>query len=122
MTARDVRIQRCDDVIVAHLEGEIDLANTPMILTQILQAVAGDAIGLVVDLSGVRYMDSVGVHMLFRLIRTLLGSGQGLAIVMEGTSPLRKLLKITNLDEAAALRASIDECIEALRNHPTMLH
>jgi anti-sigma B factor antagonist len=116
MTARDVEIERCGDVVIARYEGEIDLANAPMISTQILGAVPNDAIGLVIDLSAVRYIDSVGIRMLFSLVRSLQSVRQGLAIALEQGSPIRKLLKITALDEAVMLRSSLDECAAALED------
>ena len=119
MTARDVTVERRDGVVVACLEGDVDLANTPMISTQILEAVPNDALGLVLDLGHVRYIDSVGIRMLFGLVRSLQASRQGLAIAVDVASPVRKLLKITNFDEAVTLRATVDECIQALREGPT---
>ena len=64
-------------------------------------------LGLVVDLSGVRYIDSVGIRMLFTFVRSLHASRQGMAIVVPPDSPVRKLLKITHLDEAAVFRDTV---------------
>ena len=119
MTPRSVEITRRGDVIVARLEGDIDLANTPTVAAAVLEGVPNDALGLVVDLSDVRYIDSVGVRMLFTFIRSLHASRQGIAIAVPQGSPVRKLLKITHLDEAAVLRANADEAIAALRESGT---
>jgi anti-sigma B factor antagonist len=116
VTARDVRIDVRGDVVVARFEGEIDLANAPMISTQILGAVPNDAIGLVLDLSAVHYIDSVGIRMLFSLVRSLQTSRQALAITLDQGSQIRKLLKMTALDEAVLLRSSVDDCAAALQD------
>ena len=108
-----------DDVIVALLSGEIDLANTPVVATRVLEAVPNDAVGLVVDLSAVRYIDSVGIRMLFTFIRSLHAARQGIAISVPDESPVRRLLKITHLDEATVFRPSVDEAIVALRESGT---
>lgn len=115
MNARGVEVTRHADVVVARLEGDIDLANTPSVSATVLAEVPNDALGLVVDLSAVRYIDSVGIRMLFTFIRSLHASRQGMAIAVPHGSPVRKLLKITHLDEAAALGESVDEATAALR-------
>jgi anti-sigma B factor antagonist len=113
--SRGIQINRQNDVVVARLEGEVDLANTPTLSATILEAIPNDAAGLVVDLSEVRYIDSVGIRMLFTFVRSLHAARQGMAIAIPPDSPVRKLLKITHLDEAAAFRDTVDEATVALR-------
>jgi anti-anti-sigma factor len=119
MSARGLEVSRQGDVVIARLDGEIDLANTPTVSAAVLEAVPNDAVGLVIDLSGVRYIDSVGIRMLFTFVRSLHASRQGMAIAVPPDSPVRNLLKITHLDEATAFRASIDDAIVALRESGT---
>jgi anti-anti-sigma factor len=116
MTPPPVEVTRREDIVVARLEGDIDLANTPTVSAAVLEGVPNDALGLVVDLSDVRYIDSVGVRMLFTFVRSLQASRQAMAIAVPEGSPVRKLLKITHLDEATVFRASVDEATDALRD------
>jgi len=113
--SRGVDITLRDDVVIAHLDTEIDLANTPAVSAAILEAVPNDAVGLVVDLSDVRYIDSVGIRMLFTFVRSLHAARQGMAIAIPPDSPVRKLLKVTHLDEATEFRPTVDEAVVALR-------
>ncbi|HEX6381442.1 MAG TPA: STAS domain-containing protein, partial [Acidimicrobiia bacterium] len=69
--SRGIEITRQDDVVVVRLEGEVDLANTPTLSAAILEAIPNDVAGLVVDLCDVRYIDSVGIRMLFSFVRSL---------------------------------------------------
>jgi stage II sporulation protein AA (anti-sigma F factor antagonist) len=119
MSARGVEITRQGDVVVARMEGDIDLANTPTVSATVLESVPNDAVGLVVDLGDVRYIDSVGIRMLFTFVRSLHAARQGMAIVVPAGSPVRKLLKVTHLDEATVFRASVDEATAALREGGT---
>ena len=119
MTGRAVEVSRHGDVVVARLEGDIDLANTPTVSATVLGGVPNDALGLVVDLSAVRYIDSVGVRMLFAFVRALHASRQGMAIALPHGAPVRKLLKITHLDEATVFRECVGEAIDALREGGT---
>lgn len=113
--SRGIDITHRDGVVVVRLDGEIDLANTPTLSAGILEAIPNDASGLVIDLSAVRYIDSVGIRMLFTFVRSLRDSRQGMAIAVPPDSPVRKLLKITHLDEAAVFRDTADEAVVAVR-------
>jgi anti-anti-sigma factor len=116
VTGRGVEVTRQGGVVVARLDGDIDLANTPAVSATVLEAVPNDAVGLVVDLAAVRYIDSVGVRMLFTFVRSLHAARQGMAVAIPPESPVRTLLKITHLDEATIFRASVEEAADALRN------
>ena len=119
MSSRGIDIDERDEVVVVRLEGDIDLANTPTLSATILEAVPNDSLGLVVDLSDVRYIDSVGIRMLFTFVRSLRDSRQGMAVAVPPDSPVRKLLKITHLDEAAVFRTTVEEAVVALREGGT---
>jgi anti-anti-sigma factor len=119
MSGHGLEITRQGDVVIARLDGEIDLANTPTVSAAVLEAVPNDVVGLVIDLSGVRYIDSVAIRMLFNFVRSLHESRQGMAIAIPPDSPVRKLLKITHLDEATEFRDSIAEAVIALRERGT---
>ena len=119
MSLNGVEVTSKDDVVIARVGGDIDLANTPAVSAKVLEAVPNDAVGLVLDLSDVRYIDSVGIRMLFSFVRTLHAGRQGMAIALPAESPVRKLLKITHLDEVTAFAPSIDEAIVALRDSGT---
>ena len=119
MSGRGIEIVQRNDVVIVRLEGDVDLANTPTLSAEILEAIPNDAVGLVIELSDVRYIDSVGIRMLFTFVRSLHASRQGMAIAVPPDSQVRKLLKITHLDEAAVFRATVDEAVVALRESGT---
>ena len=119
MSGRGIEIVRQNDVVIARLEGDIDLANAPTVTATILEAIPNDALGLVVDLGDVRYIDSVGIRMLFTFVRSLHASRQGMAVAIPPDSLVRKLLKITHLDEATVFRATVDEAVVSLQESDT---
>ena len=100
---------------MARLIGEFDFTEADRVSSELMAATPNDAIGLVLDLSGVRYIDSSGVRMLFDLAGRLDVCRQRLAIALPEDSPIRKLIKITKLEEVVLLCASPDECVEGLR-------
>ena len=63
----DVRFEAVDSVVVARLEGEIDMSNAGELGTAITGRVPADAVAVVLDLGGVDYLDSAGIHVVFQL-------------------------------------------------------
>jgi anti-anti-sigma factor len=94
-------------VPVARVTGEIDLANAPHVREEVLALAAG-VNGLIVDLTDVPYLDSAGVKVLFQLARDLRQRDQALLVTIPAGSPLRRVLKITNFHEVAAICDDIE--------------
>lgn len=109
-----MEISEHGDVVVARLRGDIDFSDAGRLSAELLGAVSNDAIGLVIDLSQVRYIDSSGVRVLFELARRLETCRQRLAVSLAETSPVRRLLKISKLDEVVMLCVSVDDCLAQL--------
>ena len=82
MTLASVRIERDGPVPVAFLRGEIDMANVSEVSRELFSAAPNDAVGLIVDLSGVTYLDSRGLHLLFELAERLRVRDQLLHVVV----------------------------------------
>jgi anti-anti-sigma factor len=106
---------RRGDVVVAGVTGEIDIANADTLEQAIAGQVDQQAHGLVLDLAGLRFMDSSGVHLLFHLLRMLSQRGQGLAIVMPRGTPPRRVLELSGPDLRSRIHESEDAAIAAVR-------
>lgn len=103
MSDVSVSIARDAAATVASVHGEIDMTNAEA-FGQELGAAADAAAGrFVVDLGGVPYLDSAGVGHLFAVAARLVDRGVPLAVVVPEGSPLRKLLRIVQLDQVAAV-------------------
>ena len=106
---------RRDDVVVAGVTGEIDVANADALEQAICAQIDLPAHGLVLDLGGLRFMDSSGVHMLLHFIEALRARGQGLAIVMPRGSPPRRVLELSGPELRTRLYETEDAAIAAVR-------
>jgi anti-anti-sigma factor len=104
-----------DDVVVARLSGEIDLSNAADVGEQLAAAVPNTALGLVIDLTGTAYLDSSGVHLLFDLGERLQRRQQQLRVVVPEGGPIRRVLRIVELDATVPVLASVDEAVEQIR-------
>jgi anti-sigma B factor antagonist len=98
-------------VAVVALEGDIDLQSSPAVRQQLL-ACFEDHTRVVVDLSGVTYIDSSGVASLveaFQLSRKKSGSFS-LANV---SSAVMRVLSLARLDKVFAIHPSIEAAVAA---------
>jgi anti-sigma B factor antagonist len=100
--------------VVLTLGGELDLATVPLLQEQLDRAMRGRR-AVVVDLSGLRFIDSSGLHMLMRAERQLHATGGRLGLVY-GSRAVRRVFELTGLDRyfawfdspSAALRTALE--------------
>lgn len=81
-----------DATIVASITGEIDPSNAREVGRELTDAVPNDVLAVVLDLSGVTFLDSSGVQMLFELAERLTGRQQRLSVVVPPECPARRVL------------------------------
>jgi anti-sigma B factor antagonist len=111
-----VDIEDREDVVVARVAGELDIASATRIGEEIAQSVPISARGLVVDLSGLEFIDSSGVSMLFRLVRRLGGRRQSLAVVTPAGAAVARVLEIVDFPKAASMVDSLEEAVNGVRS------
>jgi len=110
-----VEIGGDDQVVVAHVAGEVDLSNAALIGDRLAAAVPNQALGLVIDLTEMSYLDSSGVGLLFDLAGRLRRRQQKLALGVPAESSLRLVLGIVDAASAMPIAASVDEAVELVR-------
>jgi anti-sigma B factor antagonist len=110
-----VDVERRDaGVVVARVEGEVDLSNASAVQTRLADAVPNHARGLVLVLDGLEHIDSAGVRMAFELATRLRERGQALRVALPPGAHVRRVLEITAFDAVAAIDATVDEAVEAI--------
>jgi stage II sporulation protein AA (anti-sigma F factor antagonist) len=95
------------DAVLAHLWGEVDLANARSVRDRLLEAVPNTATGLVLDLTATHHLDSSGVRVLFELAERLENRRQKLEIVVPDEAPVRRVLLLTEIDRVVPLFSSV---------------
>jgi len=109
-----VEIEERDDVVVARLTGELDLAVAERTGREIGAAVPSSARGLVVDMAELEFMDSSGVSMLFGLARQVGSHRQELRVVAPPGKPVARVLEIVEFDRAAPVHADVGSAVAAI--------
>jgi anti-anti-sigma factor len=104
-------VEQRDEVVVARIEGELDLASAPQAGQEIEAAVPAAARGLVVDFSELEFIDSSGIAMLFNLARRLGGRRQELRVVAVPGDPVARVLDIVEFGRAAPLHADLETAV-----------
>ena len=96
--------------IVLAFSGDIDLQTSPDARKALLGLV-GKGQPILVDLSGVGYIDSSGVASLVECLQSVKKSGQKLALVSVSDGALR-VLQLARLDKVFTICTTIDEGVE----------
>jgi anti-anti-sigma factor len=104
----EIVLDRRGGSIVARLSGEVDMSNATYVREQLLTSMPNDALALVLDISGTRYLDSAAIEVLFDVSRRLGRRRQELRLVMPPDSPLRRVIELTEVRTAAPVYESLD--------------
>jgi anti-sigma B factor antagonist len=98
-------VSRVGDAHVARLQGEVDLANAAAVEAELSGTAAASTL-LVVDLSGVDYVDSTGFGVLERLApRT------ALRVVLPSTATIHRAFRVTGLSQLVPVFESLDDAL-----------
>jgi anti-anti-sigma factor len=106
----DIQFSDDERVVVARLSGEVDLSNAESIENAIAEATPNHALGLILDVSDLDYLDSAGIHLVYKLREKLRARSQTLRLVIPPHSPANDALRLAgvsgNIDTAESLEAA----------------
>jgi anti-sigma B factor antagonist len=111
VTSAEVAIERHGGAVVAHLSGEVDMTNAARVREELMVSVPNDAISLVIDLDGCRYLDSAAIEVIFDLARRLSRRRQELRLVLPPSSPLARVLTLTEVHSVAPVYETLDAAL-----------
>jgi anti-sigma B factor antagonist len=111
VTSAEVAIERQGSAVVAHLSGEVDMTNAARVREELLVSVPNDALALVIDLDGCRYLDSAAIEVIFDLARRLGRRRQELKLVLPPESPLSRVLSLTEVHSVAPVHETLDSAL-----------
>ena len=111
----DVSFETLAGVVVAHLEGEVDMSNAVELGAAITARVPSDARGLVLDLAAVEYLDSAGIHALFELRDRLGRRGQEIRLALAADSPVATALEYAGVQHTLGAAGTVQGAIDDLQ-------
>lgn len=107
-----------EGVAVVSIGGEIDLSTAPAFEAAITGALDDDPSVIVIDVSEVSFMASVGLRIL-AATHEKVGESAHVAIVAN-TPATNRPLQMTGLDQVLALYPTLDDALTAVGTGPTI--
>lgn len=111
----ELAVREDGEVLLARLSGEIDLSNSRDLERMIEDAVPNTALGLVLDLSDLTYVDSAGIRLLLTLASRLQWRGQRLALVAPDESRIRRVLALAGAEVTLVVDLTVEAARERIR-------
>jgi anti-sigma B factor antagonist len=105
---------RAGHLVLARVTGEVDMSNAEELRLALSDLTPNDVHGLILDMSEVEYLDSAGIHLVYRLRDALRSRGQGLRIVIPRDSVVNDTLRLAGITRNADIVATVEEARSAL--------
>lgn len=99
-----------DDADVISCAGELDLHTAPALKDALAEAVASGSGVIVVDLSGVEFMDSTGLSVIIGAVAALNGTGRSLRVVT-ASERVTKVFTLTGVDAQIPLFTRLEDAV-----------
>ena len=107
-----VTSRRVGDRTVLNVVGEIDVYTAPELREELAVLQEAGPVHLVVDLTGVPFMDSTGLGVLVGALKRARTTGRDLRLVIDQEKVL-KVFRITALTQVFQIHATLDEALAA---------
>lgn len=111
------RLKEINDSPVIELKGEMDLFTFPVFKDSLFEVIESGRMDIVVDLTGLDFIDSTGLAILLAAFRELRDHGGSMRIVCDNNA-IRKVFDKTGLDRVFPIYLSYLECLEERRPSP----
>ena len=103
-----------DWLVVLSVDGEVDMVTAPHLGRAICEALEKSATTLVIDLTGVTFLASVGMSVLVAAQEAADAMAVRFAVVADG-AVTRRPIRLLGLDAVLALHPTRDDALRALR-------
>jgi anti-anti-sigma factor len=114
MRLADIEYRTVGQTMVVRVSGEIDMSNAADIIDAVEHATPNDALGVVLDLTEVGYLDSAGIHLLYRLRDGLGTRGQQLVLVLGDDSPVNDTLRLAGVRELIESVGTVEHALDRI--------
>jgi anti-anti-sigma factor len=117
MPLASLKLEVQGSVVYAEVRGDIDMSNAADLREELSRMTPNDALGLVLDLRDLNYLDSSGIHMLHHLREDLRIAGQKLQLVIAEGSPVNHALRLAGIDwgEEISTTPHMGPCLSGTR-------
>ena len=106
----DVTSREESGCTVLSVVGEVDVFTAPTLDEALSAAIAGGSICVVVDLTGVDFLDSTGLSVLVKALKRVREADGSLDVVVSADR-VAKVFRLTGLDKLIPLHATLSDAI-----------
>ena len=110
----DIRESWQDWLVVLSVDGEVDMVTAPHLGRAICEALERSATALVIDLTDVTFLASVGMSVLVAAQEAADAMAVRFAVVADGVVT-RRPIRLLGLDAVLALHPALDDALRAVR-------
>jgi anti-sigma B factor antagonist len=110
----EIRESRRDWLVVLSVDGEVDMVTAPHLGRAICEALESSATALVIDLTEVTFLASVGMSVLVAAQEAADAMAVRFAVVADGVAT-RRPIRLLGIDAVLALHPTLDDALRALR-------
>jgi anti-anti-sigma factor len=118
MNLADVQLTLAPNALIARVTGEVDMSNAEDVGATVIKATPNEAQGVVLDLSGVEYLDSAGIYVIYGIRASLQARGQTLILVIPAASPVHDSLRLAGAERPGEVAEAVDEAVAIFDNAP----
>ncbi len=111
MSLADVQITLSRSALIAHVTGEVDVSNAEDVGATVIGATPNEAQGVVLDLSGVDYLDSAGIYVIYGMRASLQARGQSMILVIPRTSPVHDSLRLAGAERPGEVVEAVEDAL-----------
>ena len=103
-----------DDIVQVRLSGRLDLEGAQAISDKFTNVTTADKGKVIVDLSGVTFLASVGIRLLLTSARAQANRG-GTLVLAAPQTPVRKVLEAAGIDQLIGVAADVESARASLK-------
>jgi len=111
----DIRVEARGEIVLVTVSGEVDMSNARDLAGAVWRRMSNDHHGLVLDLSGVRYLDSAGIHATFQLHERLRERGQDMRLVVPEDNPIAGAVALVDMQRTIGVAQSVEAAEAQIR-------
>jgi stage II sporulation protein AA (anti-sigma F factor antagonist) len=114
MKIADLEFSRLDGIVVARVVGEVDMSNADELRVALAAAMPNDAVGMVLDLTTVEYLDSAGIRMLYQLNEDIQARRRQFQVVIPSGSMAADVLRLAGVTEYIGAVETVEAALSLL--------
>lgn len=115
MRLADLEVTNTQGIALARIAGEVDMSNADELHKALASAMPTDASAMVLDLTGVDYLDSAGIRMIYMLSEDLQARRRQLHVVVPSSSMVADVLRLAGVSEHIGAVETVDEALARIQ-------